>query len=170
MANTFLQAEGFAIGTSLSESELLDTAREILGTAKARGCAVIVPVDVVVSHDLDEPGRCVAATDVGPDEMILDIGPHTRDAIAATVSKAATVFWNGPAGVFERPPYAHGTLAIAAALAASPAFTVVGGGESVAAVQRAGVAASLSHVSTGGGASLEFLAGMTLPGVAALEE
>jgi len=125
---------------------------------------------VVVAASPDAPGHTVDVGAVAAGEAILDIGPRTQQRIAEVVAKARTVFWNGPAGVFEKPAFAAGTLAIAQALAASRAFTVVGGGESVAAVQQAGVAAKLSHVSTGGGASLEFLAGDTLPGVAVLEE
>ena len=170
MANTFLQAEGLVVGRSLVEPDLLDSAGGILAAARARGASVLLPVDVVVGRDLDSPGRTVPVDAVTEDEAILDVGPLTRERIAAAVSSAGTVFWNGPAGVFERPAFAGGTMAIAMAMAASKGFTVVGGGESVAAVQQAGVAAALSHVSTGGGASLEFLAGLTLPGVAALEE
>jgi phosphoglycerate kinase len=170
MANTFLLAQGVAVGASLVEADLAGTAREILEGAAARGTPVILPTDAVVATGPDAPGRTAAVGAVGPQEMILDIGPATRERIAKVIATARTVFWNGPAGVFERPAFAAGTLAIATALAASLAFTVVGGGESVAAVQQAGVAANLSHVSTGGGAALEFLAGDSLPGVAALEE
>jgi len=170
MANTFLLAQGVAVGKSLVEAELVATAREILAAAAARNVAVVLPTDAVVAAGLDAPGRTVPVTAVGPEEMILDVGPDTRKRIAVVLAGARTVFWNGPAGVFEKPAFAAGTLAIAEAMAASPAFTVVGGGESVAAVQQAGVAAKLSHVSTGGGASLEFLAGDELPGVAVLEE
>jgi len=169
MANTFLAASGVAVGASLAEPELFDTAREVLAQASQRGATVLLPSDAVVARGLDGPARTVAVDGVAADEMILDIGPRTREAVAGAVAGATTVFWNGPAGVFERPDFAEGTLAIARALAASTAFTVVGGGESVAAVHQAGVASSLSHVSTGGGASLEFLAGITLPGIAALE-
>jgi phosphoglycerate kinase len=170
MANTFLLAEGVAVGRSLVEADLVETAKEILAAAAARGTPVILPTDVVVATGTDAPAHTVAVGAVGPQEMILDIGPATRERIANVIATARTVFWNGPAGVFEKPAFAAGTFAIAASLAASAAFTVVGGGESVAAVQQAGLAAKLSHVSTGGGAALEFLAGDTLPGVAVLEE
>ncbi len=171
MANTFLLAQGHEIGTSLVERDLLDTARDILARAAARGASVILPEDVVVAPNVEaSTGQVVAAEGIPADQMVLDVGPTTIDRITAAVAGARTVFWNGPAGVFERPPFAAGTLAIARALAASSAFTVVGGGESVAAVQQAGVADRLSHVSTGGGASLEFLGGATLPGVAVLQE
>jgi phosphoglycerate kinase len=170
MANTFLLARGIPVGTSLVEADLVGTAKEILGAAAGREVEVMLPTDVVVATSPDAPGRTTDVAGVKPNEAILDIGPQTQRRIGEVVAKARTVFWNGPAGVFEKPGFAAGTLAIARALAASSAFTVVGGGESVAAVQQAGVAAKLSHVSTGGGASLEFLAGDTLPGVAVLEE
>lgn len=170
MANTFLLARGVGIGASLAEPDLAESAREILATAAARGVTVLLPADVVVAADLEAPGRTVAAGEVGAADRILDIGPASRAAIAGVLAGARTIFWNGPAGVFEKPAFAEGTMAIARALADSGAFTVVGGGESVAAVQQAGLAAKLSHVSTGGGASLEFLAGDVLPGVAVLEE
>jgi phosphoglycerate kinase len=170
MANTFLLAQGVEVGKSLVEADLVGTAKEILAAAASRGAAVILPSDVVVAPSVDAQGRVVEAGHVPAEEMILDIGPVTRQRIAQVVAGARTVFWNGPAGVFEKPAFAAGTLAIAKALADSKAFTAVGGGESVAAVQQAGVASKLSHVSTGGGASLEFLAGDTLPGVAVLEE
>jgi phosphoglycerate kinase len=170
MANTFLLAQGVGIGTSLVEADQVEAARKVLADAVAAGKQVILPGDVVVAPNLDSPGRVVGVAHVGEGEAILDAGPATREAIAAAVAQARTVFWNGPAGVFEKPGFAEGTLAIARALAASHAFTVVGGGESVAAVRQAGVADNLSHVSTGGGASLEFLAGDVLPGVAVLEE
>ncbi len=169
MANTFLLAQGVAVGKSLAEPELLDAAREVLAKAAARGVTLVLPSDAVVAAGLDAPGRVVPVAAVGGDEMILDIGPDTRARIAGLLAAAKTVFWNGPAGVFEKEAFAGGTMAIARAMAESKAFTVVGGGESVAAVQQAGVAAKLSHVSTGGGASLEFLAGDELPGIAALE-
>jgi phosphoglycerate kinase len=170
MANTFLLAQGVEVGKSLVEADLVGTAKEILAAAASRGVAVILPSDVVVAPSSDAPGRIVGVGAVPAGEMILDIGPVTRQRIVQVVAQARTVFWNGPAGVFEKPAFAAGTLAIAKALADSKAFTAVGGGESVAAVQQAGVAGKLSHVSTGGGAALEFLAGDTLPGVAVLEE
>lgn len=169
LANTFLLAQGVGVGRSLVEPDLVELAGRILAQAHARGTAVVLPVDVVVAAGPEASGgRVVPVAEVPPDLMILDVGPETVAAIASKVG-AGTVFWNGPAGVFERPPFAAGTLAIARALGESPAFTVVGGGESVEAVHLAGVASKVSHVSTGGGASLEFLAGATLPGVAALE-
>ncbi|MFI5167904.1 MAG: phosphoglycerate kinase [Thermoanaerobaculales bacterium] len=170
MANTFLLARGVGVGKSLVEADLIGTAREILTSAASRGVTVVLPTDVVVAASPESGPRSANVDGVGSDEMILDIGPATRARIADVIAGAKTVFWNGPAGVFEKPAFAAGTLAIAQAMAASRAFTVVGGGESVAAVQQAGVAGKLSHVSTGGGASLEFLAGDVLPGVAALQE
>jgi phosphoglycerate kinase len=170
MANTFLLAMGKPVGRSLVEEPLVETAREILAAAKQRGIPVLLPEDVVVAVGLDAPGRVVGVDAVGEDEMILDVGPAGRARISAALAGARTAFWNGPAGVFEREAFAAGTLAIAQALAACPGFTVVGGGESVAAVHQAGVAERISHVSTGGGAALEFLAGDVLPGVAVLEE
>lgn len=170
MANTFLFARGVGIGASLAEPDLAGEAREIMAAAEARGVQVLLPTDVVVAADVDSPGRVVAVGAVAATDRILDIGPASRAAIAAVLAGARTTFWNGPAGVFEKPAFAEGTMAIARALADSKAFTVVGGGESVAAVQQAGVASKISHVSTGGGASLEFLAGDVLPGVAVLEE
>lgn len=170
MANTFLLADGVRVGRSLVEADLVDTARKVLADVRRRGVMVLLPTDVVVSGSLEGEGRVQAVGDVGEEDMILDIGPATADRITALLATAKTVFWNGPAGVFERPAFAAGTMAIARAMAAaSPAFTVVGGGESVAAVHQAGVAGRIAHVSTGGGASLELLAGDTLPGVAALE-
>jgi phosphoglycerate kinase len=169
MANTFLLAQGLAVGKSLVEPELLDTARQVISQATARGVTLVLPSDAVMAAGLDASGRVAPVSAVGAGEMILDIGPDTRARIAGLLATAKTVFWNGPAGVFEKEAFAAGTMAIARALAESKAFTVVGGGESVAAVQQAGVAARLSHVSTGGGASLEFLAGDILPGIAALE-
>ncbi|MGC8915946.1 MAG: phosphoglycerate kinase [Thermoanaerobaculum sp.] len=169
LANTFLLARGTPVGRSLVEPDLVPLARSIAEEAEARGVRLILPVDAVVAESPDAPeGRVVPMSSVPADGMILDVGPETVASVAAVVS-SGTVFWNGPAGVFEKPAFAAGTLAIARALGESQAFTVVGGGESVEAVRLAGVAERVSHVSTGGGASLEFLAGAQLPGVAALE-
>jgi len=169
IANTFLLAKGVSVGKSLVEPGLVELAREILAKAASRGVEVLLPVDVVVAESLEAPqGVTVPVEAVGENQMILDVGPAAVEAIRRHLG-AGTVFWNGPAGVFERPPFAAGTLAIAKALGESRAFTVVGGGESVEAVHLAGVAEKIAHVSTGGGASLEFLAGAVLPGVAALE-
>lgn len=169
LANTFLLARGVAVGRSLVEPDLVELARQILQQAQGRGTEVVLPVDVVVAASPEAPeGEVVPVTAVPENAMILDVGPQTVAAIASRVG-SGTVFWNGPAGVFEKAPFAAGTLAVARALGESQAFTVVGGGESVEAVHLAGVASKMSHVSTGGGASLEFLAGASLPGVAALE-
>jgi phosphoglycerate kinase len=169
MANTFLLAQGRKIGRSLAEPDLVPEARAVLEEAAGRGAAVLLPDDVVAAPELDAPGRDSQLGELASNEKILDIGPASRSAVRAAILGARTVFWNGPAGVFERAEFAAGTLAIATAMAECRGFTVVGGGESVMAVQQAGVAGRLGHVSTGGGASLEFLAGETLPGVAALE-
>lgn len=169
MANTFLKARGLEVGKSLLEPDLVPTARDLVDRAKRQRVSLLLPTDVVVTTSLDDGEvRTTAAGGVRPDELIVDIGPETIAACEAALADAGTILWNGPMGVFEQPRFAAGTLAIARALAASSATTIVGGGESVQAVEQAGVADRLTHVSTGGGASLEFLEGKTLPGVAAL--
>jgi phosphoglycerate kinase len=171
MANTFLAAQGHDLKASLFERERLDVAREILARAQAQGSTVVLPSDVVVTDDLANPARVETVTvDAIPDGMkAVDIGPRSAAAFANAIASARTLFWNGPLGVFEKPPFDAGTRAVAAAVGASSAWSVAGGGETIAALRQAGVLARLGHVSTGGGASLEFLAGKTLPGVAALE-
>jgi phosphoglycerate kinase len=166
MANTFLMAQGLEVGRSLLEADLVDTARELL----AHGGKVVLPTDVLVTTDFkgDAPPRVCGVGEVGAEEMIVDIGPASIEAFKAEIGAAGTVLWNGPMGVFEDPRFAGGTLAIAQAMAEANATTIVGGGESVQAVQQAGLADRLSHVSTGGGASLEFIEGKSLPGVAVL--
>lgn len=170
MAYTFFKAQGLEIGKSLLDEEGLELARKALEDAKARGVKLLLPTDIVVAAEFnnDSPSRVVPADQIPADMMGLDIGPETRKAFAEEIKSAKTVFWNGPMGVFEMPNFAHGTLAIAEALAASGATTVVGGGDSAAAIEQMGYADKVSHVSTGGGASLEFVEGRELPGVAAL--
>jgi phosphoglycerate kinase len=172
MANTFLAARGYDLGASLFEPDRVELAKEILARAEARGIEVLLPVDVVVTDDLGRPTRTetVAADAIPAGLKAVDVGPETRRAFAAAIGRARTLFWNGPLGVFEKPPFDAGTRAVAEALAACPGFSVIGGGETVAAVKAAGVAGRFGHVSTGGGASLELLAGKTLPGVAVLEK
>src|SRR5271167_2525708 len=175
MAYTFLKSQGLEIGKSLVEQDKLDLARKILADAKARNFKLLLPVDHVVApaFKADAPATVVAVANTPADQMGLDIGPQTVAAYAAEISRAKTILWNGPMGVFEMPAFAAGTLAIAKAVAAATgagATSIVGGGDSVAAVQQSGVAGAISHISTGGGASLEFLAGEKLPGVEALSE
>lgn len=171
MAFTFLAALGHEVGRSLVERDLLDTARRVLEAAQARGVSVALPVDTVVAPGPDHPtGRVVSVRDIPADAMGLDIGPATRARFAAEIGRARTLVWNGPMGVFERPPFAEGTLAVARAVAAGPAFSVVGGGDTVAAVNLAGVADRVGYLSTAGGAFLEFLEGRKLPGVEALTD
>jgi phosphoglycerate kinase len=167
MANTFLKAEGREVGKSLLEADLVGTAADLLH----RGGKIVLPVDVVVTTDLKgmAAARTCSTEEVGPDEMIVDIGPRTMDAFKAEIGQAGTVLWNGPMGIFEDARFAAGTLSVARAMADSKGTTVVGGGESVQAVEQAGLADKLTHVSTGGGASLEFIEGKVLPGVAALK-
>jgi phosphoglycerate kinase len=164
MAYTFLLAEGLPVGRSLVEPDLVDTARELSGTAGQ----ILLPSDHVVASSPDDAEAARVVERIPDDAMALDIGPRTRDAIRARLDSARTVFWNGPLGLFEKPPFDAGTVAIAEALAKSDAYTVVGGGDSVAAVRGAGLADRIDHISTGGGASLEFLEGRTLPGIEAL--
>ncbi|MFY9820967.1 MAG: phosphoglycerate kinase [Thermoanaerobaculia bacterium] len=172
MANTFLAAEGFELGASLYEPDRVELAKQILERAKSRGIEVVLPSDLVVTDDLANPQRIetVAADAIPAGTKAVDVGPRTRQAFAAAIGRARTLFWNGPLGVFEKPPFDAGTRAVAEALAACPGFSVIGGGETVAAANQAGVAGRIGHVSTGGGASLELLAGKVLPGVAILQK
>ncbi len=171
MANTFLVAHGHDLADSLFEPDRVEVARGILERAAARGIEVLLPADLVVTDDLETRRRVetVPAGGVPARTKAVDVGPATRSAFAAAMEDARTLFWNGPLGVFEKPPFDAGTRTIALALAGCSGFSVLGGGETVAAARRAGVTGKVGHVSTGGGASLEFLAGKTLPGVAVLE-
>ncbi|WP_300806947.1 phosphoglycerate kinase [uncultured Desulfovibrio sp.] len=171
IANTFLAASGVNVGASLYEPELVEDAKKIMAKAAAQGKNLPLPVDVVTAAAL-EPGQKAttrAVSDVPADEMILDIGPKTVALYEELLGRAATVVWNGPVGAFEVEPFGEGTRALAGALASSPAFVVVGGGDSVAAVEGYGLAERMGYISTGGGASLELLEGKILPSVAALE-
>lgn len=172
IANTFLAAAGFKVGTSLCEEDLIPDARRIMEHAEAAGKALPLPVDVVVAPALAEhQTTTVCAVDAVPgDQMILDIGPKTVKLYAGLLRDAATVVWNGPVGAFETEPFGEGTKALAEALASGSAFVVVGGGDSVAAVEQYGLADKMGYISTGGGASLELLEGKTLPSVAALAD
>ena len=174
MMFTFLKAQGKPVGRSLVEDDRLDLARELMATAKTRGVDLVLPTDCVASTAPDgtAPSAAKKIEQLGADEMGVDIGPETLAAFTAKLRDAKTVIWNGPMGIFEVPAFAAGTIGIAKALAplkAQGAVTVVGGGDSVAAVQQSGLAERFSHLSTGGGASLEFLEGKVLPGVAALD-
>ena len=170
IANTFIAAMGHGVGKSLVEMDLVDTARQIMADAKARGADIPLPVDVVVAPAFaaDAPASTRRIDEVGADDMILDIGPETARAYAALIAKAGTVVWNGPVGVFEFDAFGHGTEAVARAIADSPAFSIAGGGDTLAAVDKYGIEDRVSYISTGGGAFLEFLEGKTLPAVAAL--
>ena len=170
MAYTFLSAQGRPIGKSLCENEQLGLARDLIGKAKTRGVPMLLPSDHVVAAEPKPGVTTQIVTEIPADQMGLDIGPQTVTRFRSEVAKARMVVWNGPLGVFEVPPFNAGTLAIANALADSHAITIVGGGDSVAAVMQSGRADRITHISTGGGASLEFLEGQTLPGLAALED
>jgi len=172
MANTFLKARGLEVGKSLLETDLVETAADLDRRAKERGVELLLPDDVVVTDKVAEgsSGQIVDASAVPADRAIVDIGPKARAAYAKALEGAGTVLWNGPMGVFEIPAFAEGTKAVAQALAKSDATTVIGGGESVAAVEQLGLADKMTHISTGGGASLELLEGRELPGVAALDD
>ena len=172
MANTFLAAKGYDLAKSLVERDRVDLASDILRRAEELSTKVLIPGDVVVTDDLGDPQRIetVPANAIPEGTLAVDIGEQTRRTFAKACMKSGTLFWNGPLGVFEKPPFDAGTEAVASSLAGSEGFTVIGGGETVAAVRRAGVAEKLGHVSTGGGASLELLAGKALPGVVALSQ
>jgi phosphoglycerate kinase len=172
IANTFLLAAGKPIGKSLAEPDLREEARAIIEMMKARGAQVPLPGDVVVAGELAAQARAnrVPASAVKPDDLILDIGPDAAAELAAIIAKAGTIVWNGPVGVFEHEPFAAGTKTVAEAIAGSKAFSIAGGGDTLAAIAKFGVADRISYISTGGGAFLEFLEGKTLPAVAVLEE
>jgi len=171
IANTFIAAAGHKVGKSLVEMDLLDTARAIVEKAKARGASIPLPDDVVVAPAFaaDAPATVRAVDAVEDGDMILDIGPKTAARYAELIAKAGTVVWNGPVGVFEFDAFGKGTEALARAIAASKAFSIAGGGDTLAAIDKYGVEADVSYISTGGGAFLEFLEGKVLPAVAALE-
>jgi phosphoglycerate kinase len=172
IANTFMAAAGMPIGKSLAEPDLAGEARAIIGMMKARGAQVPLPDDVVVANDLSAQARAnrVPAAEVRSDDMILDIGPRAAGELATLISKAGTIVWNGPVGVFEYDQFAGGTRAIAQAIAASQAFSIAGGGDTLAAIAKFGIADKISYISTGGGAFLEFLEGRKLPAVEILEQ
>ena len=173
MAYTFLKAQGLEVGKSLVEADLVDTARDLKAQADARGLTLALPEDHVVAEALsaDVPSETLAVGDAAIGQrMGLDIGPKTAERYAEIIRDAKTVVWNGPMGVFEIPAFANGTNTVAQAVAAVEGTTIIGGGDSISAVHKAGVTDRISHISTGGGASLEFLGGRTLPGVAVLPE
>lgn len=170
IANTFMAAVGLPVGKSLCEMDLLDTARQILADAKARGADIPIPTDVVVAKAFaaDAEATVKAVADVAEDDMILDIGPDTAQRYARMIAKAGTVIWNGPVGVFEFDAFAKGTEVLANAIADSKAFSIAGGGDTLAAVDKFGIEKDISYISTGGGAFLEFCEGKPLPAVTAL--
>ena len=172
MAYTFLKAQGFCIGTSLVENEQTSLALQLLQKAQNKGVSLLLPEDHIVAAKFDKDATALTCTndDFPADKMGLDIGPKTSQRYAQEMTGAATVVWNGPMGVFEFPNFAKGTLVVAEALAASSAISIIGGGDSVAAVNQAGLNDKMTHISTGGGASLEFLEGKILPGIAALTD
>jgi phosphoglycerate kinase len=171
MANTFLLAKGIQVGHSLAERDFEDKARDLLLSAQSRSVEIVLPVDVAVASSIDDEAHVtwVPVSAVPKDQAIFDIGPGTVQRFGDALAGAGTIFWNGPMGVFESPTFAAGTRGVAELVAKSDAFTVVGGGDSVAAVEQMGLADRISHISTGGGASLEFVEGRTLPGLAALD-
>ena len=176
MAYTFLAAQGYNVGKSLVDNEKLDYCKEMLAKAEAKGVNLLLPVDTAVASSFPSPIDAeievgyVDCSAMGADDMGLDIGPKACEAFAAAAKAAKTVVWNGPMGVFENPTLAKGTIAVAQALADSDAVTIVGGGDSAAACEQLGFANAITHISTGGGASLEFLEGLELPGIACLQD
>lgn len=172
IANTFLKAQGFEIGVSLYEEDLLDEAREILQLAKEKGCQIPLPTDVVVGKSFSEfcPAYNKSLQNVASDDMILDIGPMTVSDYVDIINEAKTIIWNGPVGVFEFAQFAYGTRALAIAIAESDAFSIAGGGDTLAAIDLYDLNQQISYISTGGGAFLECLEGKTLPAVAILQE
>ena len=172
IANTFLAAVGMPIGKSLHEPDMLDVAKQLLAQARARGVAISIPVDVVVGREFSATAKATSktASEVESGDMILDIGPQTAGQIAGFIEKAGTVIWNGPLGVFEFDQFGEGTRALAQAIARSKAFSIAGGGDTLAAIEKYDVGGDISYISTGGGAFLEFVEGRVLPAVAILEQ
>ena len=176
MAYTFLAAKGYSVGTSLLDAEKIDYCKEMMAKAEAKGVKLLLPIDTVITASFPNPidgpveVETVASDAIPADKMGLDIGEKTRELFAEAAKSAKTVVWNGPMGVFENPTLAKGTIAVAQALADSEAITIVGGGDSAAACEQLGFANEITHISTGGGASLEFLEGLELPGIACLQD
>jgi phosphoglycerate kinase len=172
IANTFMLAAGLKIGKSLAEADLVSEARAVIEAMKARGAAVPIPTDVVTAKAFaaDAPAQVKAATDVADDDLILDIGPQTARKLAEQLKSAGTIVWNGPVGVFEFDAFANGTETIARAIAQSPAFSIAGGGDTLAAIAKYGIEKDVGYISTGGGAFLEVLEGKTLPAFEILEK
>ncbi|CAN5599286.1 phosphoglycerate kinase [soil metagenome] len=168
IANSFLWAQGNEIGSSLADRDFADESRKILANATEAGIEIGLPTDVVVAHNLDQPATVKDTKDLTGEDRIFDIGPVTLSSYSTVIANAGTVFWNGPMGVFERKSFAGGTLGIAEAVASSSTFSVIGGGDSLAAIEQSGLAGQIDHLSTGGGASLEFLEGNSLPGIEAV--
>jgi phosphoglycerate kinase len=172
IANTFLKAQGFEIGVSLSEPNLIGKAKEILALAEEKECKLLLPSDVVVGKSYNDscPAFNKILHNVASDDMIMDIGPDTVNRYEAIINEAKTIIWNGPMGVFELPQFAYGTRAIAIAIADSGAFSIAGGGDTLAAIDQYDLIHQISYISTGGGAFLEYLEGKSLPAVAVLKE
>ena len=172
IANTFMLAAGLPIGKSLAEPDLVQDAKAVIEAMKARGAEVPIPTDVVTAKEFkaDAEAEVKPATDVAPDDLILDIGPDTAARLAAQLKQAGTIVWNGPVGVFEMAPFEHGTKTIAQAIAESPAFSIAGGGDTLAAIAKYGIEKDIGYISTGGGAFLEVLEGKTLPAFEILEK
>jgi phosphoglycerate kinase len=172
IANTFMLAAGLPIGKSLAEPALIDQAKAVIEAMRARGAAVPIPTDVVVAKEFKDTAEATVkrAEDVADDDLILDIGPETAKALAAQLEAAGTIVWNGPVGVFEFDAFAHGTETIARAIASSKAFSIAGGGDTLAAIAKYGIEGDVGYISTGGGAFLEILEGKTLPAFEILEK
>ena len=172
IANTFMLAAGLPIGKSLAEPDLLDEARAVMAAMKARGAEVPIPTDVVTAKTFaaDAPATVKAAADVAADDLILDIGPETAARLATQLKSAGTIVWNGPVGVFEFTAFENGTRELAKAIAESPAFSIAGGGDTLAAIAKYGIEKQVGYISTGGGAFLEMLEGKTLPAFEILEK
>lgn len=172
IANTFMLAEGLPVGKSLVEADQVNEARAVIDAMKARGASVPIPVDVVCAPTFaaDAPATTKAATEITADDMVLDIGPQTAQILADVLKGAGTIVWNGPVGVFEFDAFANGTEVVTRAIAESPAFSIAGGGDTLAAIAKYGIGDDIGYISTGGGAFLEFLEGRKLPAVAVLEE
>jgi phosphoglycerate kinase len=172
IANTFIKAAGYNVGKSLCENDLVEESQRLMAAAKARGADIPVPVDVVVGEKFDKDAKATLKNiaEVTDDDMIFDVGPETSKQFAEILKKAGTIVWNGPVGVFEFDQFGAGTKSLAEAIANSPAFSIAGGGDTLAAVDKYQIADKISYISTGGGAFLEFLEGKKLPAVAILEE